>query len=143
MDIMSKQQTTDNTKDVFAVYTQCFDKIQSNVERANPQFLQSITNLQQEYLAACGNFVHNVIASQQNYVNKIGINTSAPEATTKVVYGITDEIIKGFDVQSKMVHTALDATKQHIKAINENATSFAALNQNIINSWISMWNQKN
>ena len=83
---MSKQQTTENTKDIFAVYTQCFDKIQSNVERANPQFLQSITNLQQECLAAYGNFVHNVITTQQNYVNKIGINTSAPEATTKVVY---------------------------------------------------------
>lgn len=143
MGTMSKQQTTENTKDIFAVYTQCFDKIQSNVERANPQFLQSITNLQQECLAAYGNFVHNVITTQQNYVNKIGINTSAPEATTKVVYGITDEIIKGFDVQNKTVHTALDATKQHIKAINENATSFATLSQSIINSWISMWNQKN
>ena len=140
---MSKQQATENTKDIFAVYTQCFDKIHSNVERANPQFLQSITNLQQECLAAYGNFVHNVITTQQNYVNKIGINTSAPEATTKVVYSITDEIIKGFDVQNKTVHTALDATKQQIKAINENATSFATLGQSIINSWISMWNQKN
>jgi len=140
---MSKQQTTESTRDIFAVYTQCFDKIQGNVERANPQVLQAITNLQQEYLAAYGNFVHNMITTQQNYVNKIGINTSAPEATTKVVYGITDEIIKGFDVQNKTVQTTLDATKQNIKSINENAASFATLSQSIINSWISMWNQKN
>lgn len=139
---MSKQQTTESTRDIFAVYTQCFDKIQGNVERTNPQVLQAITNLQQEYLAAYGNFVHNMITTQQNYVNKIGINTSAPEATTKVVYGITDEIIKGFDVQNKTVQTTLDATKQNIKSINENAASFATLTQSIVNSWISMWNQK-
>ena len=138
---MSKQQT-ENTKDIFAVYTQCFDKIQGNVERANPQFMQSITNLQQECFAAYGNFVHNVITTQQNYVNKIGINTSAPEATTKVVYSITDEIIKGFDVQNKTVHATLDATKQQIKAVTENAASFATLGQSVISSWISMWNQK-
>ena len=143
MTAMSKQQTTDNTKDIYAVYVQCFEKIQGNIERATPQLLQSFTNLQQEYLTVYGNFVRNAISTQQNYVNKIGINTSAPETTTKVVYSITDEIIKGFDVQNKIVHATLDATKQNIKAVNENVASFATLNQSIVNSWISMWNQKN
>lgn len=139
---MSKQ-TTDNVKDIYTVYAQCFDKIQSDVERSTQQLLQSLSGIQQDYLSAYGSFVRSAISTQQNYVNKLGINTSAPETTTKVIYSIADEIIKGFDVQNKIVHATLDATKQNITAINDNAASFAALNQSIINSWIPVWNHKN
>ena len=39
-----------NEKDVFETITQVFDKFHQNVERTNPQYLQSLTNFQQEYM---------------------------------------------------------------------------------------------
>jgi len=138
---MSK--TNENTKDVFAVYANNFDRIHSSVEKASPQFLQSFTNLQQEYLATWSNFVHSVISAQQHYTNKVGINTSTPAATTKVTNDVTEEFIKAFDVQTQIVQTALDSTRQNIKTVNENANAFADLNRNIITSWISAWTTRN
>ena len=139
---MSKTQF-ENTKDVFAIFAQSFDKIHNNVEKATPQYLQSYTNLQQEYLAAWSKYIHSVISVQQKYANKIGVNTQTPEAATKVANSFTDEVVKAFDVQNKIVQTALDAARQNVKTINDNSTAFAELNQNIINSWITAWNKQN
>lgn len=138
---MSKQ--TETTKDVFAVYAKNFDKIHGNVEKATPQFLQAYTSLQQEFLTTWSNFVHSALAIQQQYATKLGINTNVPETTTAVVGDVADEIVKALDVQTKIVQTALDTTRQNIKTVNENANAFAELNQNMINSWVTAWKTRN
>ncbi len=137
---MSKVQT-ENKKDVFALFAQSFDKIHGNLEKTTPQYLQAFTNLQQEYRAAFSNYVHSVISIQQYYANKIGVNTSTPEAAINVANNVTDEIVKALDVQNKIVQTAIDATKANIKTISGNANSFTELNKNIINSCVTAWNK--
>jgi len=135
---MSKT-TSPNSKDIFDVYRVSFEKIKGHVEKVTPQYLQSYTNLQQEVFGVWTNFVNSALATQQQYATKIGINSNTTEPITRVVQDSTDEIIKAFDVQNKIVQTALDATKQNLRTINENATAFSELNQNIFNSWLSTW----
>ena len=135
---MSKTTNT-TSKDIFDVYRVSFEKIKGHVEKVTPQYLQSFTNLQQEYIGVWTNFVNSTLAIQQQYANKLGLNTNATEAVSKVVHDSTDEVIKCLDVQNKIAQTALDATKQNLRTINENATAFAELNQNVVNSWMSTW----
>ena len=138
MESMSKT-TSPNSKDIFDVCRVSFEKVRGHVEKVTPQYLQSFSNLQQEYFGAWTNFVNSALATQQQYANKMGINSNINEPITRVVQDSTDEIIKAFDVQNKIVQTALDATKQNLRTINENATAFAELNHNIFNSWLSTW----
>lgn len=139
---MSKTTST-TSKDIYDVYKVSFEKIKGHVEKATPQYLQSFTNLQQEHFGMWANFVNSALSIQQQYANKMGINTNATEAVTRVVQDSTEEIIKAFDAQSKIVQTALDATKQNLRTVSENATAFSELNQNIINSFISAWTKNN
>ena len=85
------------------------------------------------------NFVNSSLAIQQHYASKAGINTNATEALTKVVHDSTEEIVKSYDSQNKIAFTIIDATRQTLKTINENATAFAELNEKIVDSWISTW----
>lgn len=142
MESMSKTTST-TSKDIFDVYKVSFEKIKGHVEKVTPQYLQSFTNLQQEYLGVWTNVVNSALAIQQQYADKMGMNTNVTEPINRVVQESTDEIIKAFDVQHKIVHTALDATKQNLRTINENATAFAELNRNIVNSWLSAWTKTN
>lgn len=142
MEPMSKPTST-TSKDIFDVYKVSFEKIKGHMEKVTPQYLQSFSNLQQEYLGVWTNVVNSALVIQQQYANKIGLNTNSTEPITRVVQDSTDEIIKAFDVQNKIVQTALDATKQNLRTINENATAFAELNQNVINSWLSAWTKSN
>ena len=132
---MSK--TTQETKEIFTVYKQNVEKYFSEVEKTAPQYLQSITNLQQEYTAAWKNAIESVISLQQEFATKVGINTNVPAAVVKLVNDATEELIKAKEVQNKLVLASIDAVQQNVKTFNDNAKTFATLNESIVQSWIS------
>ena len=140
---MSKNEQTPGTKDMFAVYQENVDKIFSGIRHSVPQYHQSITNVQQEYLQAYENIVDSTIALQKEYAKKAGIATDIPQATLKVIHDTTEEFVKAASIQNQMTLATMDATQQNIKTFNDNAKSFADLNRNILQSWISAFTTKN
>ena len=140
---MSKNEQTPETKDVFSVYEDNVDKLFSGIRHSVPQYHQSITNVQQEYLQAYENIVDSTITLQKEYAKKAGITTDIPQATLKVIHDTAEEFVKIASIQNQMTLATMDATQQNIKAFNDNAKSFADLNRNILQSWISAFTTKN
>ena len=140
---MSKNETTQTkSKDVFSVYQENVDKIFNGVKQSVPQYHQSITNVQQEYLQAYENVVDSTITLQKEYVQKAGIAANIPEATLKVIHDTTEEFVKAASIQNQVTLATIDATQQNIKTFNDNAKSFVELNRNILQSWISAFTTK-
>jgi hypothetical protein len=140
---MSKNETTQTkSKDVFSVYQENVDKLFNGIKQSVPQYHQSITNVQQEYLQAYENVVDSTIALQKEYVQKAGIAANIPEATLKVIHDTTEEFVKSASIQNQVTLATIDATQQNIKTFNDNAKSFADLNKNILQSWISVFTTK-
>jgi esterase/lipase len=133
---MSKT-TAQESKEIYTVFKQNIDKYFDEVEKTTPQYLQSITNLQQEYTAAWKNAIESVISLQQEFATKAGINTNVPAVVVKLINDTTEEMIKARTVQNKVVLAAIDTTKQNVKTFNDNAKAFAELNENVLQSWIS------
>ncbi len=133
---MSKTAAQES-KEIYTVFKQNVDKYFDEVEKTTPQYLQSITNLQQEYTAAWKNAIESVISLQQEFATKAGINTNIPAVVVKLINDTTEEMIKARTVQNKVVLAAIDTTKQNVKTFNDNAKAFAELNENILQSWIS------
>ncbi|MHA7647040.1 hypothetical protein [Nitrosopumilus sp. S4] len=141
---MSKNETTTgNTKDVFSVYQENVDKLFTGIRQSVPQYHQSITNVQQEYLQAYENIVDSTITLQKEYAKKAGVATNIPEATLKVIRDTTEEFVKAASIQNQVALATIDATQQNIKTFNDNAKSFADLNRNILQSWITAFTTKN
>lgn len=140
---MSQNEQTLGTKDMFSVYEENVDKLFSGIRHSVPQYHQSITNVQQEYLQAYENIVDSTIALQKEYAKKAGITTDIPQATLKVIHDTTEEFVKVASIQNQMTLATMDATQQNIKTFNDNAKSFADLNRNILQSWISTFTTKN
>ncbi len=134
---MSKEQANPNTKDIYAVYQQNIDKVLSSVKQSVPQYHQSVTNAQQEYLQACENVVTTSIAMQKEFARKAGITSNVPEAALKIIHDSTEELIKAASIQNQITLAAIDATQQNIKTFNDNSKAFSDLNKNIMQSWIS------
>jgi len=140
---MSKnEQTQTKSKDVFSVYRENVDKLFNGIKQSVPQYHQSITNVQQEYLQAYENVVDSTITLQKEYVQKAGIAANVPEATLKVIHDTTEEFVKAASIQNQVTLATIDATQQNIKTFNDNAKSFADLNRNILQSWISVFTTK-
>ncbi len=140
---MSNETTTKISKDVFSVYQQNIDKLFNGIKQSVPQYHQSITNVQQEYLQAYENIVDSTITLQKEYAKKAGIATNIPEATLKVIHDTTEEYVKAASIQNQIALATIDATQQNIKTFNDNAKSFADLNRNVLQSWISVFTTKN
>ena len=140
---MSTNEQTPETKDTFSVYQENVDKIFSGIRHSVPQYHQSITNVQQEYLQAYENIVDSTITLQKEYAKKAGITTNIPQTTLKVIHDTTEEFVKAASIQNQITLATIDATQQNIKTFNDNAKSFADLNRNILQSWISAFTTKN
>jgi len=128
---------------MFSVYQENVDKIFSGIRHSVPQYHQSITNVQQEYLQAYENIVDSTITLQKEYAKKAGIATNIPQTTLKVIHDTTEEFVKAASIQNQITLATIDATQQNIKTFNDNAKSFADLNRNILQSWISALTTKN
>ncbi|MGY5143629.1 MAG: hypothetical protein ACW9XH_04015 [Candidatus Nitrosopumilus sp. bin_32a] len=139
---MSKTETTTNPKNVFSAYQENVDKLFNGIKQSVPQYHQSITNVQQEYLQAYENIVDSTIALQKEYAQKTGIAANIPEATLKVIRDTTEEFVKAASIQNQVTLATIDATQQNIKTFNDNAKSFVELNRNILHSWISAFTTK-
>ncbi len=141
---MSKNEQTQGTpKDVFSVYQQNVDKFFTSIKQSVPQYHQSITNVQQEYLQAYENIVDSSFTMQKEFARKSGIAANIPEATLKVILDTTDEFVKATSMQNQIALATIDATQQNIKTFNDNAKSFADLNKNVLQSWISAFTAHN
>jgi len=141
---LSKNETTKvNSKDIFSVYQENVDKMFNGVKQSVPQYHQSITNVQQEYLQAFEDMVDSSIAIQKEFVIKAGIASDVPSTTLKVIDDTTEEFVKASSIQNQIVLASIDATQQNIKTFNDNAKSFVELNKNILQSWISAFATKN
>tara|TARA_B100001245_G_C22552526_1_gene276340 strand:- start:43 stop:489 length:447 start_codon:yes stop_codon:yes gene_type:complete len=130
-----------SSKDVFSTWKQTSDKYMDAVEKVIPSYHQSVTSLQQEYIQACENAVDSTIEFQRKFANKTGINTNVPEATLKAVRDTNEQVIKSFDVQSKMALATVDAARQNVQTFANNAKAFAELNNNVMQSWTSAFTQ--
>ena len=140
---MSKNETTKvNSKNLFSVYQENVNRMFNGVKKSVPQYHQSITNVQREYLQAFENIIDSSIILQKEFVIKSGIVSDVPTATLKVIDDTTEEFVKASSIQNQIVLATIDATQQNIKTFNDNAKSFANLNKNILQSWISAFTTK-
>ncbi len=140
---MSKnEQTQSNPKDIFSVYQQNVDKFFNGIRTSVPQYHQAITNVQQEFIQAYENIADSAVSLQKEYAKKAGIAANIPEATIKVIQDTTEEVVKATSIQNQVTLATIDAAQQNIKTFNDNANSFAELNRNILQSWISVFTTK-
>ena len=141
---MSKNETKQvNSKDMFSIYQENIDKMFNGIKQSVPQYHQSITNVQQEYLQAIENMIDSSITLQKEFVMKAGIASDVPTTTLKVIDNTTEEFVKVSSIQNQIALATIDATQQNIKTFNDNAKSFVDLNKNILQSWISAFTTKN
>jgi hypothetical protein len=79
---------------------------------------------------------------EQEYATKAGFNVDVPEATLSAIHELTQQAIKAYEAQNKVVMDTAEATKQAFNAFNENTKSFASLNRNIMGFLMSAIQQK-
>ena len=137
----SEVKQTQTSDDILSIYKQNVEKYFESVDSIVPQYSQSLTGIEEEWCKACKNAATSAISLQQEFAKKSGINIDVPEAAKNAIINTNKQIIKARSVQSQIAQTASKTIQQNIKTWNDNASAFADLNRNILQSWISTFTQ--
>ncbi len=134
--------TTESPKDVFSLYKENIDEFFSGIAKFLPNYHQSVTNLQQEWLQTCENTIKSMVSIQQEFTNRAGIDTTIPEVMLQAIKNTNDEVLKIYSVQTRYALVAIDATRQNIKTFNDGTGFYADMSKNIAQYWTSLFAQK-
>ena len=130
------KKNAQESNDIYDVYRENVERYFSEVKKTTADYLQSVTDLQQEIIRSWRNSIDSAIALQEKFTEKSGLNPSLSEATVKIVANLSKEVNRAQQLQSEMLLASFEAMRNYIKAFNENVNVFTELRGKVMESFI-------
>ena len=132
-----QDKQTNDTGDIFSVYKESVDKYFSEMKATTADYLQSITNLQEELIESRKKNIDSAIAIQKTFATNLGFNFEPPAQAVQMINNLSEQIQKGIELENKMLMTSINTLEKNIASYNENAKTFSDMNTKILDSWAS------
>ena len=133
---LKNMSTQTQSNNVYSLYRQNVQKYFENISKITPQYIQSVTQLQDECMKTCEKTINASVSVQQEFAKKAGLLTEIPDDAKTAITDINKQIVQTSTVNNQFVKTTIDATVQNIKTYSDNVNAFVELNKNIIQSWM-------
>ncbi|HZA43462.1 MAG TPA: hypothetical protein VE504_06900 [Nitrososphaeraceae archaeon] len=113
------------------------------VAKAQPQYSQSISNLQLDYIQTVKNIIHTTFAVQKQYIGETW-NTFPSSAVSdqlaRQASDFTNNAIKAIDINNQLTINAIDAARENLKVYNRTVDTITEYNANIAKAWNTYYN---
>jgi hypothetical protein len=133
---------TSETQDIYDAVKENFIRTVDEVAKVQPQYSQSISNLQLDYIQTIKNMIYAAISTQKQAVGT-GWNLSlyAPytEQITKQSNEITNNMLRTASVNNQLTINALDAARENLKIYNRTLEAITEFNSNVTRAWNSFF----
>ena len=149
--IKNKETTTiaQDSSEMFDTYKHGVLKVTEEVSKFQPQYAQSISNLQQEYIQLTKEFVNKVFAAQRNWAgsNVTSTSTTFPTSTyapyaeqfRRQSNEITAQALSVFDTSNQLAINAINAARENVKLYGKAIDAVTEFNNNVANAWSSFF----
>ena len=144
-----------DSSEIFDTYKQGVLKVTEEVSKFQPQYAQSISNLQQEYIQLTKEFVNKVFAAQRNWAgSNVTSTTTTFPASTYAPYApyapyaeqfrrqsneITAQALSVFDTSNQLAINAINAARENVKLYGKAIDAVTEFNNNVANAWSSFF----
>src|SRR6476646_6499998 len=139
-----------DSSEIFDTYKQGVLKVTEEVSKFQPQYAQSISNLQQEYLQLTKEFVNKVFAAQRNWAgsNVTSTNNTTFPTSTYAPYAeqfrrqsneITAQALSVFDTSNQLAINAINAARENVKLYGKAMDAVTEFNNNVAHAWSSFF----
>ncbi len=140
--------TTSKVNDVSDVVRDNALRIIDEVAKVQPQFAQSISNLQLDNIQTVRNMIQTAFANQKQFIVNAPNIPQTPQApqVSEVVANqsteITNSIIRSVGIFNQLAVTALDSAREHVNIYKRTVDAVTDFNSNILKAWTSYWNSQ-
>jgi hypothetical protein len=144
-DNKSKDDTTTTTRsteavNVYETVKQNYIRIVDEFTKAQPQYTQSISNLQLDYVAAAKNSIQNMISAQKMLASNGNVPIVTPPYTDEFVKQsneITENIVNAVRINNQLTVNAINAATENFRTINRTIESVTEFNNSTAKAWNS------
>ena len=145
---MVNYRSKDNNSKVITEEENIYDTIQENFIRTvdewakiQPQYSQSISNLQLDFIQTIKNTIQNAISSHKQITGVWNYTASTPylDHFTKQSNDITNNIIRTALINNQLTITAFDAARENLKIYNRTIETVTDYNNDIAKAWNSFF----
>jgi hypothetical protein len=148
IDPMSERTSSDfNTskshtgRDVYETVKDNFLRTIDEIAKVQPQFSQSISNLQIDYIQTTKNMIQNVASTQRQLgsgLNIPGVGQYS-EQFAKQSTELTNNTIRAVGINNQLAINALDAARENLKIYNRTIDAVTDFSTNIAKAWESFF----
>jgi hypothetical protein len=144
--MVEKTIPTKDERTVVDVYDTLRDNLIRTVDefaKAQPQYSQSISNLQLDYIQTIKNMIQTVFSAQRQFANTLNI-PSVPygEVFTRQSNEVTNNAIRSVGINNQLTINALDAARENLKIYNRTVDTLTDFYTNIARAWAMFYNQQ-
>ena len=145
---MSKENNSSSTRNnesnnVYEAIDQSVTRVVNEVAKAQPQYSQSISNLQLDYIQAVKNILQNTVATQKHIAHATGFNSNVPftgqyaEQLRNQINEVTNNIVRAVQTNNQVAINSLDTARGNITIYTRTSNAILEFNSNVAKAWNS------
>src|SRR5215472_15341768 len=120
--------------------TQNCIRILDESTRAQPQYAQSLSNIQLDYVVAAKNTIQNIGSVQKMLANNVNFPLVTPQYTDEFVKRsneITGNMVNALRINNQLTVNAINAAAENFRTFNRTIDSVIEFNTNAAKAWNS------
>jgi hypothetical protein len=145
VDNKSKDDITTTTRsteaaNLYDTVKQNYIRIVDEFSKAQPQYTQSVSNLQLDYVAAAKNTIQNIVSAQKMFASSGSFPIVTPQYTDEFVKRsneITENIVSAVRINDQLTVNAINAAAENFRTFNRTIESVTEFNTSAAKAWNS------
>jgi hypothetical protein len=145
VDNKSKDDITTTTRsteaaNLYDTVKQNYIRIVDEFTKAQPQYLQSVSNLQLDYVSAAKNTIQNTVSAQKMLASNGSFPIVTPQYTDEFVKQsneITENIVSAVRINNQLTVNAINAAAENFRTLNRTIESVTEFNTSAAKAWNS------
>jgi transketolase len=145
VDNKSKDDLTTSTRsteaaDVYDTVRRNYIRIVDEFTKAQPQYTQSVSNLQLDYIAATRNTIQNMVSAQKLLASNGNVPMITPPYTDEFVKQsneISENVVRAVRINNQLTVNAINAAAENFRTLNRTIESVTEFNTSAAKAWNS------
>ena len=134
--------TTSSTEaaNIYDTVSQNYIRIVDEFTKAQPQYTQSVSNLQLDCIAAAKNIIQNMTSAQKTLASNGNVPIVTPPYTNEFVKQsneITENIVRAVRINNQLTVNAINAAAENFRTLNRTIESVTEFNTSAAKAWNS------
>jgi hypothetical protein len=135
-------KSTTNVRDVYDTIKENLVRAVDEMAKAQPQFSQSLSNLQIDYIQTTKNIIYNAVSAQKQFIAGLNIppvTVPYSEQFAKQTSEITDSTMRTVGINNQLAINAIDAARENLRIYNRTVDAVTVFNSNVAKAWTSFF----